>query len=186
MGVTAILTTVDQVPGAATVPGPQLSFRVGTVTAREIVRARVLVEVDRHNSELEPRPFLGLIEAPQAERELNGPRGRNAKPLDVDSQIEVALEAVRRGRVIILFNGEQVSDLDAPPCAVRWRDPQAATVRAMSSRRRSVAYSPECRPIAPLPSPKWGMIRLRMNAHGGREWTLSIGELRFAWGSARP
>lgn len=111
---TAVLKTVDQVPGAATAPGPQLSFRVGTVTAREIVRARVLIEVDRHNSGLEPKSFLKLIETPEPEQELNGARGRSKKPLDADAQIEVALEALRRGRVIILFNGEQVSDLDAP------------------------------------------------------------------------
>ena len=111
---TAILKTVDQVPGSPIMEGPQLSFRVGTVTAREIVRARVRVEVARHNSEQRPRTFLDLIDTPQAERDLNGPRERNARPLDAESQIEAALEAVRRGRVIILFNGEQVSDLDAP------------------------------------------------------------------------
>jgi hypothetical protein len=109
-----ILKTVDQVPGAATVAGPQLAFRVSTVTAREIVRARVRVEVARHNSEREPRTFLDLIDTPQAERELNGPRERDARPLDAESQIEVGIEAMRRGRVILVFNGEQVSDLDAP------------------------------------------------------------------------
>ena len=111
---TFLLKTVDQAPGAPTVEGPQLSFRMRQVTAREIVRARVLIEVDRHNGALQPRSLVGLVERPRAERELNTPRPERPRPLDPESQIEVALEAVRRGRVILLFNGEQVSDLDAP------------------------------------------------------------------------
>ena len=43
---TIVLKTVDQVPGAPTVEGPELSFQVGQVTAREIIRARVTSEVD--------------------------------------------------------------------------------------------------------------------------------------------
>jgi hypothetical protein len=96
------------------VEGPQLSFRVGQVTAREILRARVRIEVERHNSELQPRGHIGLIETPKEEQELNAPRRERPPALDTESQIEVALDAVRRGRVIILFNGQQVSDLDAP------------------------------------------------------------------------
>jgi hypothetical protein len=49
--------------------------------------------------------------AAKEECELNGPRRR--RELDADRQVEVALEAVRMGRVIILFNGVQVEDLDA-------------------------------------------------------------------------
>jgi hypothetical protein len=60
------------VPAAPTVAGPQLSFRVGNVTAREIARTRVL-EVGRHNSQLEPRSFPGLIEvALEAVRRAGG------------------------------------------------------------------------------------------------------------------
>jgi hypothetical protein len=96
------IRTIDQVPGTPTVEGPQLTFRVGQVTAREIVRARVRIEVNRHNSTLQPKSHLGL------------PRRERVRDLDPESQIEVALDSIRRGRVIILFNGEQVSDLDAP------------------------------------------------------------------------
>src|SRR5215510_7537246 len=111
---TVVLRTVDQVPGAPVVDGPELSFQVGQVTVREIVRARVTAEVERHNSERQPRKFVGLVQPPPEEQRLNPARSELPKPLDVERQIEVALEAVRNGRVIILFNGEQVSDLDAP------------------------------------------------------------------------
>ena len=107
------IRTVDQAPGTPTVEGPKLTFRVGQVTVREIVRARVRIEVDRHNSTLQPKSYLGLIDTPEEEKALNAPRHERARDLDPESQIEVALDSVRRGRVIILFNGEQVSDLDA-------------------------------------------------------------------------
>jgi hypothetical protein len=96
------------------VEGPELSFQVGQVTAREIIHARVTAEVERHNNEREPRPFVGLVQPPEPERQLNPQRPKLPRALSAERQIEVALEAVRKGRVIILFNGEQVTDIDAP------------------------------------------------------------------------
>jgi hypothetical protein len=111
---TVLLKTVDKVPGANAVEGPQLSFAVRHVSAREIVRARVELEVERHNGDDAAYGFLEFLVPTRHERELNGPRRKRRRPLDVDRQVATALEAVRKGRVIILFNGVQVSDLDAP------------------------------------------------------------------------
>src|SRR5690349_16768930 len=111
---TVLLKIVDQVPGAPVIEGPELSFQLGRVTAREIVRARVTTEVERHNSERQPRTFVGLVQPPEEEQQLNPKRAELPRALDAERQIEVALEAVRKGRVIILFNGEQVTDIDAP------------------------------------------------------------------------
>jgi len=109
---TVVLKTIDQVLGTERVEGPQLSFRAREVTAREIVRARVEAEVERHNADA-PRIFVSLVTPTQRERALNGPR--RARPaLDFENQVEVALEAVRKRRVILLFNGIQVEDIDAP------------------------------------------------------------------------
>jgi hypothetical protein len=110
---TVILKTVDQDPGASSVHGPELAFRAPTVTAREIVRARVEAEVERYNSDDGRRAFVGLVTPAEAERELNGPM-RQRRPLDAQRQIEVALDAIRNGRVILMFNGAQVEDIDAP------------------------------------------------------------------------
>lgn len=109
-----LLQTIDQVPGARTVAGPRLSFRVGQVTAREIVSARVRAEVERHNGDLERAATRGGVQPGAEEHALNAPPRARSRLLDAESQIEVALEAIRRGRVLILFNGEQVTDLDAP------------------------------------------------------------------------
>src|SRR5262249_3591538 len=110
---TVVLKTIDQVLGTERVEGPQLSFRAREVTAREIVRARVQAEVARHNNADAPRVFVALVPPTERERALNGPR--RARPaLDLENQVEVALEAVRKRRVILLFNGVQVEDIDAP------------------------------------------------------------------------
>src|SRR5262249_47275914 len=109
-----VLKTVDQVLGSPKTEGPRLSFPVGRITAREIVRERVRLEVERHNSSEPHCGFVSLIAPAKEERELNVPRGPKRRPLDAERQIEVALEAVRKGRVVILFNGAQVSDLDTP------------------------------------------------------------------------
>ena len=111
---TVMLKTLDQVPGTGTVEGPQLSFRAREVTAREIVRARVAVEVERYNSADEPLPFVGLVTPAEPERTLNGARRERRRPLDAERQIDVALEALRKRRVILMFNGVQVEDIDAP------------------------------------------------------------------------
>src|SRR5262245_7652539 len=109
-----VLKTVDQVLGAPQADGPQLTFEVGSITARELVRARVELEVDRHNSN-QPQPCtVSLVTPAPEEHALNGARRERRRPLNVARQIEAALEAVRKGRVVILFNGAQVSDLDAP------------------------------------------------------------------------
>jgi hypothetical protein len=108
------LKTIDQTPGAPVTKGPELSFKTGQVTVREIVCARVRTEVERYNKDPMPRSFAGLVNPPPEELELNAPRPLRPRELNAEAQIEVALDAVRRGRVIVLFNGEQVTDIDAP------------------------------------------------------------------------
>ena len=111
---TIMLKTLDQVPGVGTVEGPQLAFEARRVSAREIVRARVAAEVASYNSAdgLPPVPGWGTPAEP--ERALNRPRRERRRTLDTERQIDVALEAIRKRRVILLFNGVQVEDLDAP------------------------------------------------------------------------
>ena len=109
-----VLNTVDQVLGAARSAGPQLSFARDRVTAREIIRTRVLIEVDRYNCSTCADHALSLIFPPKEEHVLNGPHRSQPRPLNAERQIEVALEAVRKGRIVIMFNGVQVSDIDAP------------------------------------------------------------------------
>jgi hypothetical protein len=111
---TVMLNTLDQVPGIGAVEGPQLTFEAREVSAREIVRARVAAEVERYNDADEQPRLVGWVTPAEPERTLNGPRRERRRPLDIERQIEVALEALRKRRVILLFNGVQVDDIDAP------------------------------------------------------------------------
>ena len=111
---TAMLNTLDQVPGIGTVEGPQLTFEAREVSAREIVRARVAAEVEHYNDADAPPHLVGWVTPAEPERALNGPRRERRRPLDTERQIEVALEALRKKRVVLLFNGVQVEDIDAP------------------------------------------------------------------------
>ena len=111
---TVMLNTLDQVPGIGTIEGPQLTFEAREVSAREIVRARVAAEVERHNSADDPPRLVGWATPAEPERTLNGPRRERRRPLDIERQIDVALEALRKRLVILLFNGVQVEDIDAP------------------------------------------------------------------------
>lgn len=108
-----VLNTVDQVPGSRTVEGPSLRFKVGRITARDIICARVYDEVERYNKAEAPATFIGLVVPAPDERELNSPQ-RQRRPLDPAAQIDAALGAFKARRVILLFNGEQVTDLDEP------------------------------------------------------------------------
>jgi hypothetical protein len=111
---TVVLNTLDQVPGIGTIEGPRLTFEARAVSAREIVRARVAAEVERHNSADGPPRLVGWATPAEPERTLNGPRRERRRPLDTERQIDVALEALRKRLVILLFNGVQVEDIDAP------------------------------------------------------------------------
>jgi hypothetical protein len=112
--VTVMLNTLDQVPGIGAIEGPRLTFDARAVSAREIVRARVAAEVERYNNADDPPPLVGWVTPAEPERALNGPRRERRRPLDAEHQIEVALEALRKRRVVLLFNGIQVEDIDAP------------------------------------------------------------------------
>jgi hypothetical protein len=105
----------DVMPGRAAAPGPKLTFQVSEVTARAIVSRRVRAEVEVYNAADAPHTYSGLVAPGPVEQDLNGrPGARGRRTLDGDRQIAVALDAVRDRRVIMLFNGVQVGDLDEP------------------------------------------------------------------------
>ncbi|MCC6775999.1 MAG: hypothetical protein IT537_05075 [Hyphomicrobiales bacterium] len=109
-----LLKTVDQVPGVGSSEGPSLAFTTRTSSARAIVCARVAAEVARYNDADEPAGLVQWLPVPESERVLNAPRRERRRPLDVERQVEVALEAIRRRRIVLLFDGVQIEDLDAP------------------------------------------------------------------------
>src|SRR5439155_24739648 len=78
---TAMLNTLEQVPGIGTIAGPQLTFEARAVSAREIVRARVAAEVERYNSADDPPRLVGWATPAEPERTLNGPQHERRRPV---------------------------------------------------------------------------------------------------------
>ena len=92
-----------------------------TITARELIRARVYQEVDDHNRRVRAgdaagRPYNGLVTPAAAEQQLNGPRQGKvlAREIDWRKQFETACDAFARSGFLILVDDRQVGDLDEP------------------------------------------------------------------------
>src|SRR5262249_61870277 len=111
---TMMLKILDQTPGIGTVEGPEISFEVCEVSAREIIRARVEAEVARHNSAEVSPGFVRWATPAGPERALNGARRERRRPLDVERQGEGAVEALRKSPVSLMFNGGQGEAIEAP------------------------------------------------------------------------
>ncbi|MEM1181725.1 MAG: hypothetical protein AAGM22_25500 [Acidobacteriota bacterium] len=109
----AVLKWIDDVVGARETPGPTFELRLVShrMTAAELIRRRVESEVER--SERDPEGNVSrLVEPTSAERALNGTRPRKRREIDVEEQVEVALEAFRTNGFFLLFDDRQVTSLD--------------------------------------------------------------------------
>ena len=82
-----------------------------TITARELIRARVFEEVRAYNTAL-PERFLGLVQPVDTERELNGYKFREQRKLDWHEQSRAALEAFGRNGFLLLVDERQIESLD--------------------------------------------------------------------------
>jgi hypothetical protein len=82
-----------------------------TITARELIRARVFEEVRVYNAAL-PERFLGLVQRDDAERDVNGYEFREERKLDWHAQNNAALEAFDRNGFVLLVDDRPVESLD--------------------------------------------------------------------------
>lgn len=80
------------------------------LTVRELITSRVNAEVRVHNARGGRTAYRGLVDPEPHEQRLNPIR----KPRKVDgpAQVEVALDAFARGRVLILVDDRQVTELE--------------------------------------------------------------------------
>lgn len=81
----------------------------GPTTVRELITQRVKQEVATFNASRSDR-YNGLVQPAHAEATLNGPRVR--RKIDAGQQIDAALEAFTRTRLIVLVDDRQVEHLD--------------------------------------------------------------------------
>jgi hypothetical protein len=105
------LTVYDETTSGDRRAGVTLDLPEPTITARELIRARVFEEVRLHNQTLTPR-FQGLIQPTDTERDLNGYRFREPRKLDWHEQARTAVEAFERNGFILLVDERQVERLE--------------------------------------------------------------------------
>lgn len=79
------------------------------LTVAELIRTRVEAEVRAHHASDAAEPYRGLVQPERHEERLNGPRP--PKRIDPEKQVEVALDAFSRGRVLLLVDDRQVTEL---------------------------------------------------------------------------
>lgn len=80
-------------------------------TVRELVRARVLFEVEAYNAN-SAEPFRGLVQPTGAERVIDGFKLPKNHKIDAAEQVERALEAFERNGFLVLVGDRQAENLD--------------------------------------------------------------------------
>ena len=79
------------------------------ISVRELLRQRIEHEVARYNAG-EGEVFRGLVTPHPVERTLNAPRTR--RRVDAVEQVDAAVTAFERTRLLVLVDDRQVEDLD--------------------------------------------------------------------------
>ncbi len=104
------LAVRDETTAGETLAKMELQLEAETVTAAELIRARVHQEVRAHNASATQSPFRGLVRP--IWDQLTRPTQTTAQLVDADAQTAVALRAFERGRVLLLVDDKQVTELN--------------------------------------------------------------------------
>jgi hypothetical protein len=99
-----VLTIHDESTGAPATTARLLTLRTAKLTARELIRERVIHEVRRHNH-YPAEPLVGLIKLSDGELTLNG-------LLNPARQVARAFESFHKNGFALIVDGIQVESLD--------------------------------------------------------------------------
>lgn len=105
-----VLTIHDESTGAAASTARLLTLNTSKLTARDLIRERVMHEVRQLNDSPTER-FAGLVKLSDEEVALNGAKP-GARPLDAERQVARAFESFRKRGFALLVDGTQVESLD--------------------------------------------------------------------------
>jgi len=83
----------------------------GKISVRELIRQRVLQEVEEFNSR-QPAVFRMLVQPNDTERTLNGFKFHKPRLVDPVTQYERAIEAFEGNGFIVLVDDRQIEGLD--------------------------------------------------------------------------
>ncbi|HVF79001.1 MAG TPA: hypothetical protein VNA28_11950 [Solirubrobacteraceae bacterium] len=102
-------TVRDETTAGDVLHALELQLASETLDVGALIEARVNQEVRAHNG-APSEPFAGLVEPVARETAANGTRP--VARIDAGRQVAVAKEAFLRGRVLILVDDRQVTELD--------------------------------------------------------------------------
>jgi hypothetical protein len=89
-----------------------LEFLSERITVRELLRERVHHEVREFNRQQDKLVFHGLVQPEDAERTLNGSKLKSHRPLDWETQFNLAVEGFSTNAFFILIDNRQAESLD--------------------------------------------------------------------------
>ena len=105
-----ILTIHDESAASPVATARLLTLPTARLTARELIRQRVIHEVRQYNDS-PAQPFVGLVKLSDEEIALNGDKPAWS-PLDPERQVTRAFESFRKNGFALLVDGTQVESLD--------------------------------------------------------------------------
>jgi hypothetical protein len=108
-----LVSLVDEVPGEPREARGTVTVLMPTITVRELIRARVELELERLQDDAADRCSARWLVMPGAR--ARSPDGQKPPvPPDIEAMVRVALTGFERGRFFILVNDRQVTVLDEP------------------------------------------------------------------------
>lgn len=105
------LKMTDQTSGGEVLNEVEVSFENTLTTVKEIIKARVLAEVEAYNNRM-PEYFRGLVQPTDAEKTLNGFKLKVHRKLDPEQQCLTALDAFKHNGYFVLIDNLQAKSLD--------------------------------------------------------------------------
>jgi hypothetical protein len=88
-----------------------IQFPSKRITVRELIHARVAQEVESYYSGTTDK-FLGLVQPTETETMLNGFKLSRGKKVNVEKQIQIAIEAFKSNGYFLFVNDKQVTEID--------------------------------------------------------------------------
>jgi len=88
-----------------------LRFPAERITVRQLIEQRIETEVEKYNAN-NAIAFWGLIQPSDSEQELNGFKIKKRKPVDAQSQKQLAIQAFQSNGFFLLVNDKQLTELE--------------------------------------------------------------------------
>jgi hypothetical protein len=88
-----------------------LRFPAERITVRQLIEQRIDAEVEKYNAN-NAVAFWGLVQPSHSEQELNGFKIKKRKPVDAQSQKQLAIQAFQSNGFFLLVNDKQLTELE--------------------------------------------------------------------------